>query len=74
MYRPPFSTDILRLEESRRVPEDEYDALLRIHRERRAEERAQQRDRRAEARAEKPSRIAHPFAALRSLMTPHRGV
>ena len=73
MYRPPFSPDILRLEESRRTPEDEYDVLLRIHRERRAEERAQQRDRRHEARAEK-SRIAHPFAALRALVTPHRGV
>ena len=73
MYRPPFSPGILRLEETRRAPENEYDVLLRLHRERRAEERAQQRAQRAEARAEK-SRIAHPLAALRSWMTPHRGV
>ena len=73
MYRPPFSPEILRLEETRRVPEDEYDVLLRIHRVRRAEERAQLRAKRAQARAERP-KLMHPFAALRSLMTPHRGV
>jgi hypothetical protein len=70
MYRPPYSPDILRFEEARRAPEDEYQVLLRIHRERRFEERAQRRARRDEARAER-SRFSHPFAALRSLMTHH---
>ncbi len=70
MFRPPYSPAILRLEETRRAPDDEYEVMLRIHRERRAEERAQQRARRDEARAEK-SRFSHPLAALRSLMTPH---
>jgi hypothetical protein len=73
MYRPPISPNVLRLEESRQAPENEYDVLLRHHREQRADERAQRRQQRAEARAER-SRIAHPLAALRSLMTPHRGV